>query len=74
MHPRAASSALLPLVDLEGPKRGTPLEMADTRPETQKAKLTYKQHEGGREGGREGHDTPRLRPKWPRGVIIDILF
>ena len=40
MIPRAASSALLSLVDLEGPKRGTPLEMADTRPETQKAKLT----------------------------------
>ena len=41
MFPRAASSALLSLVDLEGPKRGTPLEMADTRPETQKAKLIH---------------------------------
>ena len=41
MNPRAASSALLSLVDLEGPKRGTPLEMADTRPETQKAKLIH---------------------------------
>ena len=66
MDRRAASSALLSLVDLEGPKRGTPLEMADTRPETQKAKLTHKQH--------EGHDTPRLRPKWPRGVITYISF
>ena len=41
MYPRAASSALLSLVDLEGPKRGTPLKMADTRPETQKAKLIH---------------------------------
>ena len=41
MFPRAASSALLSLVGLEGPKRGTPLEMADAPPDPQKAKLIH---------------------------------
>ena len=38
---RAASSASESLADPKGPQRGTPLKMADTRQETQKAKLIH---------------------------------